>query len=67
MQKYNVGALMKRISLDIMGPLPEGRRGNKYVPCVGDYFIRWVSTIPFPNQEVQTVATALIEHVFSIF
>ena len=49
------------------GTTPESHRGNKNILCVGDYFTKWVSAISIPNQEAQTVATALVEHVFSIF
>ena len=31
MQTYNVGAPLERVALDILGPLPESDRGNKYI------------------------------------
>ena len=67
MKVYNVGAPMERIAMDIMGPLPISNRGNKYILCVGDYFTKWTTAIALPNQEAHTVATALIENVFSLF
>ncbi len=41
MQSYHVGMPMERVALDILGPLPETLRGNKYVLVVTDYFTRW--------------------------
>ena len=64
---YNLAAPLERMSLDIMGPLPESNRGNRYILCVGDYFTKWITAIPLPNQEVSTVATALLENIFTVF
>jgi hypothetical protein len=38
MRKFNVGAPLERVALDILGPLPTSSRGNKYILIVGDYF-----------------------------
>jgi hypothetical protein len=67
MKQYTVGAPMERVAVDILGPLPETDRGNKYVLCVGDYFTKWVTAIAIPNQEAETVAAALVENVFCKF
>ena len=64
MKTYNVGAPMERIAIDFMGPLPETKQGNKHILCVVDYFTKWVTAIPLPNQEAKTVADALVSHVF---
>ena len=37
-----VGGPLDRLSTDIMGPLPESERGNKYILVVNDYFTKWV-------------------------
>ena len=67
MKQYNVGAPLERLAIDILGPLPESIKGNKYIVCIGDYFTKWVSGIAIPDQEANTVAEALIENVFCIF
>ena len=61
MKQYNVGVAVERIALDVMGPLPETDSGNKYILVVGDYFTKWTEAYALPNQEAETVATALIE------
>ena len=59
MKKYQFGAPMERVALDIMGPLPKTTRGNKYVLVIGDYFTKWIEAYFMPNQEAQTVADIL--------
>ena len=67
MKLYHSGAPMERIAMDILGPLPETYRGNKYVLCIGDYFTKWIEAIPLPDQEARTIAEALIESVICRF
>ncbi len=67
MRIYNVGAPMKRVALDILGPLPLSERGNKYILCAGDYFTKWTWALPIPDQEARTVARVLVEHVFTSY
>ena len=55
-----VGVPMERVALDIIGPLPKSRRGNKYVLVISDYFTRWAEAVSLPNQEASTVAQALM-------
>lgn len=62
-----VGAPMDRVSVDILGPLPETPDGNKYILTVTDHFTNWVEAIPLPNQTAITVANALLKEVISRF
>ena len=55
LQQYVVGAPMQRVALDILGPLPETERGNKYVLVVGDYFSKWIEAYPVPDERAETV------------
>ena len=45
MQQYNVGAPLERVAVDILGPLPKTKKGNKYILVVGDYFSKWMQAI----------------------
>ena len=54
-----VGFPMERVALDILGPLPTSKRGNKYILVITDYFTRWAEALSLPNQEAVTVAQAL--------
>lgn len=60
MKLYNVGAPMERIALDIMGPLPMTKQGNRYILVIGDYFTKWTEAFAIPDQEAETVAKKLV-------
>lgn len=60
LQQNVVGAPMRRMALDILGPLPETERGNKYVLVVGDYFSKWIEAYPVPDEKAETVAQKLV-------
>ena len=67
MKKYVVGAPMERIAIDIMGPLPETEKRNRYILVIADYFTKWTEAVPIPDQEAATVASALIDRFISVF
>lgn len=53
------------ISLDVVGPLPITRAGNKYLLTCMDYLTRYVEAIPVPNQTAETTAQAFVNHVIT--
>ena len=61
LQQRSVGMPMERVALDIVGPLPETDRGNKYLLVVGDYFSKWVEAYPIPDQTAKTVAEKFVQ------
>ena len=40
LSQYIVGAPLERVALDILGPLPQTKQGNKYILVVVDYFTK---------------------------
>ena len=46
--------------MDILGPLPQTPRGNRFVLVVTDYFSKWTELYAIPNQEATTVAEKLL-------
>jgi hypothetical protein len=62
-----VGALLKRIALDIMGPLPQTKQGNKYILVIGDYFTKWKEAYAMPDQTAVTVALIVVNEFVSRF
>ena len=67
MKQYNVGYPMERIAVDISGPYPVSKKGNKYLFVVSCYFTKWVDAIPMKTQEASYVATKLVNRFISIF
>ena len=51
---------MEWLAIDILGPLPQSKQGNKYILIAADYFIKWVEAYHLVNQEAVTVAEVLI-------
>ena len=64
---YNVDAPLERVALDILGPLPDSDRGNKYILIIGDFFSKWTEAYAIPNQEATTVARVLVEEFMAPF
>lgn len=62
-----VGFPMERVAIDIMGPLPMSKRGNKFVLVVTDYFTKWAEAYALPNQEAVTCADVLVKEFFCRF
>ena len=51
------------MAMDIVGPLPTSKSGNKYILVISDYFTKWAEAFGILNQEAITVATKLVKHV----
>lgn len=50
----------KRIGIDLIGPLPETPRGNKYIITATDYFSKWPEATALPDKTALGVADFLI-------
>ena len=61
LQQYLVGEPLERIAIDILGPLPKTRRGNRFVVVIADYFTKWAEAFALPDQEAITVAKVVVE------
>lgn len=55
-----------RIAIDILGPFPRTRNGNRYILVVCDYSTKYPEAIPVKNQESDTIATDLIKSFFQV-
>lgn len=54
---------MDRIATDVLGPLPETPRGNKFILVVTDQFTKWVEIFPVPNWTAVTCAEIILNEV----
>ena len=64
LQQLAVGMPMERMALDILGPLPETIRGNRFVVVIMDYFTKWAEAFALVNHKAATVADCLVTEVF---
>ena len=53
--------------MDLVGPLGDGNVGARYILTVEDAFTRYVTAVPIPNKETQTVARALLDRVVLVY
>ena len=67
MQSIEVDDSLQAWGLDIFGPLPVSRDGNRYILVMIDLFSRWVEAIPTKNQTGETVAKEFESNVISRF
>ncbi|KAL5503401.1 hypothetical protein EMCRGX_G010343 [Ephydatia muelleri] len=50
-----------KVGIDLIGPLPETKKGNKYIVTLLDYFSKWPEACPIPNKTALAVAQFLFE------
>ena len=57
----------EKISMDIVGPLPETKSANLYIFTILDNFTKFFLEIPVPNHQAGTVADAFVKKFICIF
>ena len=58
---FPVGLPLERVCIDIVGPFPVTKNGNKYILVVTDCFTKFVEAYPMPNIEAKTTAEILVK------
>jgi transposase InsO family protein len=58
-----VTKVFERTSMDVVGPLPTTKNGNKYILTFIDYFSKYAEAIPLSNVSAETVARAFIVNI----
>ena len=53
--------------MDILGPLPETERGNRYVLVITDCFTKWKEAFSMSYMEAHTVAELFVYNFFCRF
>ncbi|KAF7250125.1 hypothetical protein EG68_09405 [Paragonimus skrjabini miyazakii] len=59
LQFMTAGFPNEMIRVDIIGPLPETARGNRYVLVMVDYFTKCCGAIPIPATDAWTIANSM--------
>jgi transposase InsO family protein len=49
--------------MDVIGPLPETRKKNRYIITFTDHFSKWVEAEAIPDQTAETVARVILEQI----
>ena len=57
----------EKISMDIVGPLPETKSGNLCILTIQDNFTKYSLAIPLPNHQGSTIADAFVKKFICIF
>ena len=66
-QTIPVGPLFHRMSVDVMGPLPETLQGNKYVVVFVEYRTRWPEAFAIAKADATTIAMLIKDHIIPRF
>lgn len=53
----------EQVSLDIVGPLPTTKTGNRYMLTIIDWFSRYAEAVPLKDQTAEVCARAFVEHL----
>jgi transposase InsO family protein len=67
LQPMTTGEPFERIGVDITGPHPKSSSGYIYILTLVDYFSKWCDAFPMRNQEASSIASILVDRVFSYF
>lgn len=51
--------------MDLIGPLPETPRRNKYIVTLTDYFSKWAEAAALPNKSAVGIAKFIFQVYFS--
>lgn len=55
------------VGIDITGPLPKTRRGNRFVLVVVDYFTKWIELFPLQSTKANVIAQLFLDEVMCRF
>ena len=61
------GVAFEKISMDIVGPLPVTKAGNKCILTIEDNLTKYYLAIPLPNQQTSIITDAFVKRFICIF
>ena len=63
MKRYISGVPNERVQIDIVGPLIESYKSNKYLIVLTDCFTKWASAYAVPKAAATAVADAILDWI----
>jgi hypothetical protein len=67
LRSITVSEPFELIGMDLVGPLPETSRGNKYIIVMTEYLTKWVEAKAIPNKRAETIAEFLYDNIITRF
>ncbi len=64
---YLVGGRNERVHLDLLGPFPKSKSGNRYVLMIVDQFTKWFECVAIPDQSAEVMAKAFVDQYIARF
>ena len=62
LKPFVAGEPFELVSIDVTGPHPTSRKGNRYMLTVMDSFSKWAEAYPIRNHHADTIARQLVNH-----
>jgi len=59
--------LFYQVGMDLIGPLPETARGNKYIVTLTDYFSKWAEAAPLPSKHAAGICKFIYSVLYFLF
>ena len=67
LQSLPIMGMFYRWSLDLAGPLPISKRGNRFVLVMIEHFSKWIELVVLPRKESSLVADAFLQRVLTLY
>ena len=64
-QRLFAGRPWQKVAIDLVGPLPETPRTNRWVLVLSEHFTRWQDAVAIPDASMPVIAEALERQVFA--
>lgn len=57
----------EKVAMDIIGPMPRTKRGDRYILSIHDYLTKYLILIPLKTQRTESITDALLNHYIYMF
>ena len=60
-----VANAFEQVAVDVLGPFPVSRKGNRYVVVFSDFLTRWTEAFAVPSVEASVIARLLVDEIIA--